>query len=292
MWLVYCEQWPDFGCEGIKVQRAHQPTSQCQGKKINKNKKSSESAKQKKNKAKIETEAQIDQKDSVSKSEIQSKEQLNTKDQDGKRRCGWSTVYTGALSDLYVQYHDLEWGRPLYNDDRALFELLNLESAQAGLSWSTILNKRENYRVQFDNFDIITVSKYDQQKIDQLLFTDSGIVRNKLKVLATITNAKQVLQIQEEFGSFSDYIWGFMPDKKPMNNSWKFLEECPSKTDLSEKMSRDLKKRGFKFVGPTTCYSFMQGAGLVNDHTVHCFCYQEVLKIQQELFGEKQSLQS
>eukprot|EP01025_Chloroclados_australasicus_P063751 TRINITY_DN8445_c1_g2_i2.p1 TRINITY_DN8445_c1_g2~~TRINITY_DN8445_c1_g2_i2.p1 ORF type:complete len:296 (-),score=38.46 TRINITY_DN8445_c1_g2_i2:152-1039(-) len=197
-----------------------------------------------------------------------------------KIRCDWAAQYSGANSQSYFDYHDNEWGRPIYDDDRALFELLNLEGAQSGLSWAIILNKRENYRKQFDNFQIEKVAKYDEQKVVELLAPESGIVRNKQKVAATIQNAKAVLEVQKEFGSFSEYVWSFMPDQKPVNNKWKKLSDLPSKTELSEKMSKDMKKRGFKFVGPTTCYSFMQGAGLVNDHVQDCFCYKEIVLLQ------------
>lgn len=180
-------------------------------------------------------------------------------------RCGW-------VNDdlLYIDYHDHEWGEPVY-DDRLLFEFLNLEGAQAGLSWYTILKKRENYRKAFDNFDAEIIANYDDKKIAELL-NNEGIVRNKLKVNAVVTNAKAFLKVVEEFGSFSAYIWSFV-DGKPIQNHHKSLSDVPSKTERSEKMSKDLKKRGFKFVGSTICYSFMQAAGLVNDHIVTCDCY-------------------
>ncbi len=182
-------------------------------------------------------------------------------------RCGWATT------ELSIAYHDQEWGVPLH-DDRALFELLTLEGAQAGLSWETILKKRDNYREAFDGFDPRIVSKYTAKKIDQLL-KNPGIVRNKLKVHSTVANAKGVLAIQDEFGSLDRYLWSFV-DHQPIRNAWRSLEELPAKTDRSQAMSKALLKRGFRFVGPTICYAFMQAAGLVNDHIVDCFRYGEV----------------
>lgn len=180
-------------------------------------------------------------------------------------RCGWVND-----DPLYIDYHDHEWGEPVY-DDRLLFEFLNLEGAQAGLSWYTILKKRENYRKAFDNFDAEKIVNYDDKKIAELL-NNEGIVRNKLKVNAVVTNAKAFLKVVDEFGSFSAYIWSFV-DGKPIQNHHKSLSDVPATTERSEKMSKDLKKRGFKFVGSTICYSFMQAAGLVNDHIVTCDCY-------------------
>lgn len=181
------------------------------------------------------------------------------------KRCTW------AGSNIQMQeYHDKEWGVPVH-DDRLLFEFLILEGAQAGLSWSTILAKRENYKKVFDNFDIKKIIKYDQKKIDKLIL-DQGIVRNNLKINSVIINAKAVLEVQKEFGSFDKYIWSFV-DGKPIVNSWKNIDRLPAKTALSDKMSTDLKKRGFKFIGSTICYAFMQAIGIVNDHTEECFKY-------------------
>ncbi|MFI5253226.1 MAG: DNA-3-methyladenine glycosylase I [Bacteroidota bacterium] len=185
-----------------------------------------------------------------------------------KSRCPWSTN-----DSLYVQYHDHEWGVPLHND-RILFELLILEGAQAGLSWITILKKRENYRKAFDNFDPARISKYDAKKIKSLL-ADPGIVRNRLKIAATIQNAKAFLAVKKEFGSFDNYIWQFVGGG-PKLNSRKTLKEIPPMTPESDDMSKDLKRRGFKFVGSTICYAFMQATGMVNDHLVSCYRYKEV----------------
>ncbi len=182
-----------------------------------------------------------------------------------KKRCSWANH-----SENEIKYHDEEWGKPIF-DDRLLFEFLILEGAQAGLSWSTILNKRENYRKAFDNFDAEKISKYNQEKIDELL-NNKGIVRNKLKINATITNAKIFLEIQKEYGSFSKYIWQFVGGK-PIVNQWKNREDVPAKTEISDLMSKTLKKRGFKFIGSTICYAYMQAVGMVNDHTTDCFCY-------------------
>lgn len=184
------------------------------------------------------------------------------------KRCTWC-----EKTDLEREYHDKEWGTPLY-DDQKLFEFLILEGAQAGLSWSTILNKRENYRKAFDDFNPLLVAKYTQEKLDELLL-NKGIIRNKLKINAAVSNAKAFLKVQEEFGSFASYIWQFT-DGKPILNQFKTEEEIPAKTAISEKMSKDLKKRGFKFIGPTICYAFMQATGMVNDHVVSCFRYREV----------------
>lgn len=180
-------------------------------------------------------------------------------------RCGWVNQ-----DPIYLDYHDHEWGVPVY-DDLLLFELLNLEGAQAGLSWYTILKKRDNYRKAFDNFKAEKIINYDEKKIDELLHNE-GIVRNKLKINAVITNAKAFLKVVEDFGSFRDYIWSFV-NGKPIQNHFKDLSEVPVTTEISDKMSKELKKRGFKFVGPTICYSFMQAAGLVNDHIMTCDCY-------------------
>jgi DNA-3-methyladenine glycosylase I len=181
-------------------------------------------------------------------------------------RCGWASIN----SELYLRYHDEEWGVPVH-DDRRLFEFLVLEGAQAGLSWSTILNKRENYRRAFDGFDPKIVARYDRRKIQRLL-RDPGIVRNKLKIASTVENAKAFLRVQEEFGSFDRYIWRFVGGK-PRVNARKSMKQVPARTDESDAMSKDLKKRGFNFVGSTICYAFMQAVGMVNDHLVECFRY-------------------
>lgn len=185
-----------------------------------------------------------------------------------KNRCGWCVGDT-----LYEAYHDNEWGVPVY-DDATLFEFLILETFQAGLSWITILRKRENFRKAFDDFDYKKIAKYEQHKIDALL-QDAGIIRNRLKINATITNAKAFMTIQKEFGSFSNYIWGFV-DGKPVKNTYKLLSEVPANTPLSDALSKDLKKRGFKFVGTTVVYAHMQATGMVNDHETSCFRYDEV----------------
>lgn len=183
------------------------------------------------------------------------------------KRCGWVNE-----DPLYLHYHDTEWGVPVH-DDRLLFEYLNLEGAQAGLSWYTILKKRENYRKAFDNFDAEKIIHYDEKKIEELL-QNEGIVRNRLKVNAVIANAKAFLKVVEEFGTFDRYIWSFV-DGKPILNHFKELKDVPATTTISEKLSKDLKKRGFKFVGSTICYAFMQAVGMVNDHLVSCECYQK-----------------
>lgn len=182
-------------------------------------------------------------------------------------RCSWAT------NELAVRYHDEEWGKPVH-DDRMLFEFLILEGAQAGLSWNTILNKRENYRKAFDRFDPARVARFDRRKVQSLL-RDPGIVRNKLKVAAAVENAKAFLRIQEEFGTFDRYIWQFVGGK-PRVNRWKTLGQVPARTAESDAMSKDLKKRGFKFVGTTICYAFMQAVGMVNDHVVDCFRYRSL----------------
>ncbi|MGB3716561.1 MAG: DNA-3-methyladenine glycosylase I [Candidatus Promineifilaceae bacterium] len=187
-------------------------------------------------------------------------------------RCEWTGDWDD-IDDIMVKYHDEEWGEPKH-DDRRLFEDLVLDGAQAGLSWSTILRKRENYRKAFDNFDPATVAAYNEAKIEELL-QNPGIVRNRQKVNSAVKNAQAFLKIQEEFGSFDAYIWGFV-DGKPIQNQWKSMSELPAKTELSEEISKELKNRGFNFVGPTIIYAFMQAVGLVNDHTVDCFRYDEV----------------
>ena len=184
-----------------------------------------------------------------------------------KARCAW------ARGDLMIRYHDEEWGVPVHSD-RLLFEFLILEGAQAGLSWSTILNKRENYRRVFDGFDAEKIAAYDKRKIKSLL-ADPGIVRNKLKVAAAVENAKAFLRVQEEFGSFDRYIWQFVGGK-PKVNSPRTLKQVPARTPESDAMSKDLKRRGFKFVGSTICYAFMQAVGMVNVHTVDCFRSKEL----------------
>jgi len=190
---------------------------------------------------------------------------------DSKIRCSW--VEGG--NDLYYEYHDNEWGVPIH-DDRELFEFLTLEAAQAGLSWATVLNKREGYRKAFDNFEIEKVAKYSDKKIAQLL-ENPDIIRNKLKVNATVINAGRILEMQKEFGSFDRYIWQFV-EGKVIQNTWKLMEDVPAKTAISDTMSKDLKKRGFKFIGTTICYAFMQATGMVNDHTVDCFCFSKLAK--------------
>jgi len=181
-----------------------------------------------------------------------------------KTRCSWA----GATDPLMIAYHDEEWGVPSH-DDRHFFEMLTLEGAQAGLNWRTILHKRDGYRRAFDNFDPRKVARYDARKVKSLL-SDPGIVRNRLKVGSTIDNARAFLAVQKEFGSFDAYIWTFV-GKKPIVNSWQRLSQIPAKTRESDAMSKDLKKRGFRFVGSTICYAFMQATGLVNDHAVDCF---------------------
>ncbi|RJP72963.1 MAG: DNA-3-methyladenine glycosylase I [Ignavibacteriales bacterium] len=185
-----------------------------------------------------------------------------------KTRCGWSGSDT-----LYIDYHDNEWGSPVH-DDRLLFEFLILEGAQAGLSWITILRKRDNYRKAFDNFNAEKIVKYDSRKVEELLLNE-GIIRNRLKIASAITNAKSFLDVQKEFGSFDTYIWQFV-NYKPIINSWNSLKEIPAKTKESDLMSKNLKKRGFKFIGSTICYAFMQAVGMVNDHTTECFRYKEL----------------
>jgi DNA-3-methyladenine glycosylase I len=188
-----------------------------------------------------------------------------------KRRCGWENT-----DPIYVAYHDTEWGVPLH-DDQKLFEFLVLEGAQAGLSWITILRKRENYRKAFDHFNVKKVAKYDEEKIRELL-SNPGIIRNRLKIEAAITNAKAFLAVQKEFGSFDAYIWPFVGGK-PKQNAWKTLKELPARTPDSDALSKDLITRGFKFVGSTICYAHMQATGMVNDHIVDCFRYRAVARL-------------
>ncbi len=185
-----------------------------------------------------------------------------------RQRCAWA-----GDDALYRQYHDTEWGVPLH-DDRSLFEFLILEGAQAGLSWITILRKRENYRAAFDNFDAARIAAYDANKIESLL-RDAGIVRNRLKVEAAVINARKFLDVQDEFGSFDSFLWRFV-DGKPKQNRWRSLADIPSSTPESDAMSRELKRRGFKFVGSTICYAHMQATGMVNDHTTNCFRHREL----------------
>ena len=182
-------------------------------------------------------------------------------------RCGWAT------NELSIAYHDTEWGVPAY-DDKKLFEFLILEGAQAGLSWDTILRKRENYRTAFDDFDVGKIARYDEQKLNTLLLNE-GIIRNRLKIASAVSNAKSYLKIRDEFGSFDSYIWRFV-DGEPIVNHWKNLREVPAKTAVSDAISKDLKRRGFNFVGSTIMYAFMQACGLVNDHLVSCFRYEQV----------------
>lgn len=181
-------------------------------------------------------------------------------------RCTWPT------NDLAIRYHDEQWGVPLH-DDRGLFEFLILEGAQAGLSWDTILRKRENYRKAFDNFDFVKVSRYTDKKIAGLL-QDEGIIRNRLKINSAVSNAKAFLNVRREFGSFDKYIWAFI-DGKPIKNRWESTSQIPAQTEISDTISKDLKKRGFNFVGSTIMYAHMQATGMVNDHLVSCFRYKE-----------------
>lgn len=180
-------------------------------------------------------------------------------------RCGW-----GNTNPLMIKYHDEEWGRPLH-DDQLLFEFLILEGMQAGLSWLTVLKKREAFRLAYENFDVRKVAGFDQKKVEELM-SNVGIIRNRLKIEASIINAKLFLKIADEFGSFDQYIWQFI-NYQPLVNKWEKLSELPAKTDLSDNISADLKKRGFKFVGSTIIYAHMQATGMVNDHQLHCFCH-------------------
>jgi DNA-3-methyladenine glycosylase I len=184
-----------------------------------------------------------------------------------KVRC-WDTT-----DPLYIAYHDEEWGVPIH-DDRKLFEFLLLEGFQAGVSWALILRKRKNFRKAFDKFDPVKIARYNEEDIERLM-NDEGILRNRLKIRSSVTNAKIFLEIQKEYGSFDRFIWGFVSGK-PIKNEFKSFSEMPAKSVISEAMSKDLKKRGFKFVGPVICYSFMQAVGMVNDHLINCFRYDEV----------------
>jgi DNA-3-methyladenine glycosylase I len=185
------------------------------------------------------------------------------------QRCEWATT------EAMIAYHDTVWGVPVH-DDRTLFEFLVLEGAQAGLSWETILNKRANYQLAFDDFDAQAIAKYDARKVNQLL-ANAGIIRNRLKIAAAIENAKALLRVQAEFGSFDAYVWQFVGGK-PIHNRWQSLQEIPAQTAESAALSRDLSRRGFKFVGPTICYAFMQAVGMVNDHVVSCFRHEQLLR--------------
>ena len=185
-----------------------------------------------------------------------------------KHKCGWCVG-----DDLYEAYHDQEWGKPVY-DDATLFEFLLLETFQAGLSWITILRKRENFKKAFDHFDYKKIANYNEAKLEALR-NDAGIIRNKLKIKSVVTNAQAYMKIQDEFGSFSKYYWEFV-EGKPIKNTWQHYKEAPANTPLSDKLSKDLKKRGFKFVGSTVIYATMQATGMINDHDVTCFRYNEV----------------
>jgi DNA-3-methyladenine glycosylase I len=184
-------------------------------------------------------------------------------------RCNW-----GTINEIMIKYHDEEWGVPLHNDQK-LFEFLVLEGFQAGLSWQIVLNKREAFRRAFDDFNIEKVAKYDEKKLEELV-QNKAIIRNKMKIAATVNNAQRFLEVQKEFGSFDKYIWKFV-DYKPIVNSFKTIKELPAKTPLSDKISDDLKKRGFKFIGSTVVYAHMQATGMVNDHITSCFRYSEII---------------
>ena len=191
-----------------------------------------------------------------------------------RKRCAW----TASGNALLVEYHDAEWGVPVY-DERRLLEFLILEGAQAGLSWQTVLNKRENYRKAFSGFDAAKIARYGRRDVERLL-GDVGIIRNRLKIEATITNARQFLSVQEELGSFSDYLWQFVGGE-PMQHRFRSLREIPAKTKQSDAMSNDLRQRGFRFVGSTICYAFMQAVGMVNDHTTDCFRHAPLSRIRE-----------
>jgi DNA-3-methyladenine glycosylase I len=193
---------------------------------------------------------------------------ITNRGEEAMQRCGWQ-----SNNELMTKYHDTEWGVPVH-DDRKLFEFLILDAFQAGVSWSIVLNKRENFRRAFHNFNCKRIAKYDQREVKRLL-ADAGIIRNRLKIAAAITNAQCFLQVQKEFGSFDKYIWQFVGGR-PIVNRWKTLGQIPATSKESDAMSADLKARGFKFVGSTICYAFMQAAGLVNDHTTNCFRYRQV----------------
>lgn len=186
-----------------------------------------------------------------------------------KKRCDWCE----DTFEEYVAYHDKEWGVPVH-DDKKQFEFLILEGAQAGLSWSTILKKREGYRKAFADFEVEKVARFDEKKI-QTLLNNPGIVRNRLKVRSAVTNAQNFIEVQEKYGSFDEYIWSFV-DGKPIQNSWESMNEVPAETDISDKLAKDLKKKGFKFVGSTIIYAHMQAVGMVNDHLISCFRHPEI----------------
>jgi DNA-3-methyladenine glycosylase I len=190
-----------------------------------------------------------------------------------KVRCEWAT--NGSQAD--IEYHDNEWGVPVHSD-RKLFELLLLETSQAGLSWSIILKKREGYRRAFDDFDANRVANYDQRRIEQLM-ADPSIIRNRLKIQSAVSNAKAFIKLQQEYGSFDSYLWNFV-DRKPRHNHWKSFIEVPSRTEISDVLSKTLKKKGFLFVGSTICYSLMQAVGMVNDHIVNCFRYKDLISMK------------
>lgn len=183
-------------------------------------------------------------------------------------RCAWVTD-----DPIYIHYHDHEWGVPIY-DDQQLFEFLILEGAQAGLNWLTILKRREQYRIAFDHFDAEKIAQYDDKKY-QAILTDSGVIRNRLKIQSTITNAQAYLKIKNEYNSFSDYVWGFV-NHEPIINKWQQHKDIPTTTEISDALSKDLKKRGFKFVGSTICYAYMQAVGMVNDHLTTCFRFEKI----------------
>jgi DNA-3-methyladenine glycosylase I len=191
-----------------------------------------------------------------------------------KVRCEWANA-----NDLEIEYHDKHWGVPVH-DDRVLFEFLILEGAQAGLSWDIILKKRETYRTAYDNFDFNKVAAYDDAKVEELM-QDTGIIRNRRKILASVKNAISFVEIRNEFGTFDNYIWGFV-NGSPMQNSFQSMSDLPASTEISEKISKDLKKRGFSFVGPTIIYAFMQAVGMVNDHVTGCFRHEECRKIAEK----------
>jgi len=188
-----------------------------------------------------------------------------------KHRCGWA-----GTDPSMIEYHDEVWGVPVH-DDRKLFEFLTLEGAQAGLSWATILKRRDGYLKAFANFDVEKVARFGKRDVNRLL-KDTGIIRNRLKVESTISNAKAFIEVQEEFGSFDSYIWSFV-DGTPKQNTWKEMKELPAETEDSQRMSKELKKRGFRFVGPTICYAQMQATGMVNDHVVDCFRHKQVKRL-------------
>jgi len=192
---------------------------------------------------------------------------MTTGSEGGPLRCPWGT------NELAVRYHDEEWGVPVH-DDRRLFEFLVLEGAQAGLSWDTILRKRASYRLAFDQFDPAAVARYGEPEVASLL-ADPGIVRNRQKIAAAVQNARAFLAVQEEFGSFAAYVWRFV-DGRPLQNAWRTLAELPARTPTADALSKDLRRRGFGFVGPTICYAFMQATGMVNDHLVDCFRYRQL----------------